>query len=208
MTRAELEIVADAARERDLLVLSDEIYERILYEGQHVSIASLPDMQERTVILDGFSKAYAMTGWRLGFGVAPLWLAAAVEKLMTNSNSCVATFTQMAGVEALRGPQDDVTKMVAAFKARRGVIVNGLNTIKGFECAMPKGAFYAFPDITGTGKTSTELAMYLLNEAHVACLRGDGFGANGVGHLRFAYAQSVEAIEDALDRIERAVLNL
>jgi aspartate/methionine/tyrosine aminotransferase len=208
MTKAELEVIANAARERDLLVLSDEIYERILYQGQHVSIASLPGMQERTVILDGFSKAYAMTGWRLGFGVMPVWLVAAVERLMTNSNSCVATFTQLAGVEALRGPQDDVTKMVSAFKARRDVIVSGLNSIKGFRCALPQGAFYAFPDITGTGKTSTELAMYLLNNAHVACLRGDGFGANGVGHLRFAYAQSVETIEEALDRIDKAIRKL
>ena len=208
MTRADLQVIADAARERDILVLSDEIYERILYHGVHVSIAALPGMQERTVILDGFSKTYAMTGWRLGYGVMPLWLASAVEQLMTNSNSCVATFTQLAGVQALRGPQDDVENMVAQFRARRDVIVGGLNQIPGFRCSNPQGAFYAFPDITATGKSSTELASYLLNEAHVACLRGDGFGANGVGHLRFAYAQSTVAIEDALDRIDRAVRRL
>lgn len=208
LTREDLQIIADAARERDILVLSDEIYERILYDGAHVSIAALPGMQARTVILDGFSKTYAMTGWRLGYGVMPVWLASAVEQLMTNSNSCVASFTQQAGVEALRGPQTDVEKMVAQFRARRDVIVGGLNLIPGFHCSLPQGAFYAFPDITGTGKSSTELAAYLLNEAHVACLRGDGFGANGVGHLRFAYAQSTAAIEDALDRIDRAVRRL
>ncbi len=208
MTREELEVIAAAAREHDMLVLADEIYERILYEGQHISIASLPDMLERTVILDGFSKTYAMTGWRLGYGVMPAWLAEGVTKLMTNSNSCVATFTQVAGVEALRGPQSDVTKMVAAFKQRRDVIVSGLNNIKGFRCSMPHGAFYAFPNIDDTGKTSTEIAKYLLDEAHVACLRGDGFGEMGVGHVRFAYAQSVEHIEEALDRIEKAVKKL
>ena len=208
MTRADLQVIADAARERDILVLSDEIYERILYDGVHVSIASLPGMQGRTVILDGFSKTYAMTGWRLGYGVMPVWLAAAVEQLMSNSNSCVATFTQLAGVQALRGPQDDVENMVAQFRARRDVIIGGLNQIPGFRCSNPQGAFYAFPDITATGKSSTELASYLLNEAHVACLRGDGFGANGVGHLRFAYAQSPAAIEDALDRIDKAVRRL
>jgi aspartate/methionine/tyrosine aminotransferase len=208
LTRDELELIAAAAREHDILVLADEIYERILYDGVHLSIASLPDMLDRTVILDGFSKTYAMTGWRLGYGVMPVWLADAVAQLMTNSNSCVATFTQLAGVEALQGPQDDAAKMVAAFKQRRDVIVNGLNSIKGFHCALPQGAFYAFPNVTGTGKTSTELATYLLNEAHVACLRGDGFGEQGWGHVRFAYAQSVEAIEEALDRIERAVQKL
>jgi aspartate aminotransferase len=205
MTGADLQIIADAARERDILVLSDEIYERILYDGVHVSIAALPGMQERTVILDGFSKTYAMTGWRLGYGVMPRWLAVAVEQLMVNSNSCVATFTQVAGVQALRGPQDAVEQMVAQFRARRDVIVNGLNHIPGFRCTLPRGAFYAFPDISGTGKSSSQLATYLLDEAHVACLRGDGFGANGVDHLRFAYAQSTEAIEDALDRIDRAI---
>jgi aspartate/methionine/tyrosine aminotransferase len=208
MTRDELQLIAEAARERDILVLADEIYERILYEGQHISIASLPDMLDRTVILDGFSKTYAMTGWRLGYGVMPVWLAEAVTKLMTNSNSCVTTAVQVAGVEALRGPQDDVAKMVASFKARRDVIVSGLNTIRGFQCSMPNGAFYAFPNVVETGKTSTELASYLLNEAHVACLRGDGFGEMGVGHLRFAYAQSIEHIEEALDRIEKAVKKL
>jgi aspartate/methionine/tyrosine aminotransferase len=208
MTAADLQIVAAAARGHDILVLSDEIYERILYGGVHVSIAALPGMQERTAVLDGFSKTYAMTGWRLGYGVMPVWLAEAVEKLMANSNSCVATFTQLAGVQALRGPQDDVEHMVAQFGARRDVIVNGLNHIPGFRCSLPHGAFYAFPDVSGTGRSSSDLAAYLLNEAHVACLRGDGFGANGVGHLRFAYAQSTEAIEDALDRIDRAVRKL
>lgn len=208
MTREELDLIADAARERDLLVMSDEIYERILYEGTHISIAALPGMLERTCILDGFSKTYAMTGWRLGYGVMPEWLAQAVTQLQTNATSCVATFTQVAGVEALRGTQDDASRMVTAFKARRDVIVSGLNSIRGFRCTMPHGAFYAFPDIVETGKSSTELARYLLDEAHVGCLRGDGFGEQGVGHIRFAYAQSVEAIEDALDRIEKAVKRL
>ena len=208
MTREELELIADAAREHDIFVLSDEIYERILYEGTHLSIASLPGMLERTCILDGFSKTYAMTGWRIGYGVMPEWLAKGVAQLQTNATSCVATFTQIAGVEALRGTQEDASKMVAAFKQRRDVIVSGLNTIKGFHCTMPNGAFYAFPDIRETGKSSSDLARYLLDEAHVGCLRGDGFGDQGVGHIRFAYAQSVEAIEDALDRIEKAVKRL
>jgi len=208
LTRDELDVIAAMAQKYDCMVLSDEIYERIIYSGEHISIASLPGMLERTIILDGYSKAYAMTGWRLGYGVMPVWLADAVTKLQTNSNSCVATFTQLAGLEALKGPQDDVTKMVEAFRRRRDVIVNGLNSIPGLRCAMPSGAFYAFPNVDGTGKSSTEVARYLLEEAHVASLRGDGFGEMGAGYLRFAYAQSVEAIEEALDRIDQAVRTL
>ncbi|MBI5876016.1 MAG: pyridoxal phosphate-dependent aminotransferase [Chloroflexi bacterium] len=208
LTRDELEVIAEAAQQYDCMVLSDEIYERIIYDGTHLSIASLPGMAERTIVLDGFSKAYAMTGWRLGYGVMPVWLADAVTKLQTNSNSCVATFTQLAGLEAIKGRQDDVERMVASFRRRRDVIVSGLNSIPGLRCAMPAGAFYAFPNVEGTGKSSDEVARYLLQEAHVACLRGDGFGDMGAGYLRFAYAQSVEAIEEALDRIDRAVRKL
>jgi aspartate/methionine/tyrosine aminotransferase len=205
LTRGDLEAVAEVARERDIAVLSDEIYEQILYEGEHVSITTLPDMLPRTIILDGFSKTYAMTGWRLGYGVMPAVLAEHVTKLMTNSNSCTAAFTQMAGVAALTGPTDEVKTMVAAFRERRDVIVDGLNEIPGIHCIKPAGAFYAFPNITGTGLSSKELADYLLNKAGVAALSGTSFGRYGEGYLRFSYANSVENIKKALERIRRAL---
>ncbi len=196
--------IAEMLRDRDLMVLSDEIYTRIVYEGEAKSIASFPGMLEKTVVLDGFSKTYSMTGWRLGYGVMPKWLAAAVSQLMVNSNSCTASFTQRAGLAALQGPQECVTAMVAEFRRRRDVIWKGLNEIPGFRCALPAGAFYAFPNVTGTGLPSKQLADLLLNEAGVACLDGAAFGQFGDGYLRFSYANSLENIQEALDRIRKA----
>ena len=204
----DLEVIAQCAIEADAMVLSDEIYSRILYEGEHISIASLPGMAERTIILDGFSKTYAMTGWRLGYGVMPHELAEQMAKLMVNSNSCTAAFTQWAGIEALTGPQDAVKEMVAAFRKRRDVIVEGLNKIPGFRCPLPQGAFYAFPNIEETGLTSVEMQDYLLEEAGVATLAGTSFGAYGEGFLRLSYANSVDNICRALERIEEAVSKL
>jgi aspartate/methionine/tyrosine aminotransferase len=205
LTREDIEAVAEAARERDIMVLSDEIYEQILYQGQHVSIASLPEMQSRTILLDGYSKTYAMTGWRLGYGVMPEALAEGVTKLMVNSNSCPAAFTQQAGIAALEGPQDDTAAMVEAFRGRRDVIVDGLNRIPGFRCARPAGAFYAFPNVQETGIPSKELADFLLQEAGVAVLDGACFGQYGTGYLRLSYANSVENLQRSLQRIEAAL---
>jgi aspartate aminotransferase len=208
LTKEDLEVIAQVADEHDLVVLSDEIYERILYEGQHVSFLSLPGMQKRTILLNGFSKTYAMTGWRLGYGVMPEELAAHITRLMTNSNSCTATFTQWAGVEALRGSQDASYKMVEEFKRRRDVIVPGLNAIKGIRCVEPKGAFYVFPNIEGTGMNERQFADYLMEEAGVAVLAGTSFGQYGRGYIRLSYANSVENIEKALSSIEAAVNKL
>lgn len=205
LTREDVAVVAEVARERDIMVLSDEVYEQILYEGEHVSIMSLPGMQSRTILLDGFSKTYAMTGWRLGYGVMPTPLAEQITKLMVNSNSCTAAFTQLAGVAALSGPRDEVNAMVAAFRKRRDVIVAGLNQIPGFGCVNPAGAFYAFPNIKGSGMPAKALADYLLNTAGVAALGGTSFGRYGEGYLRFSYANSVENIERALARIREAL---
>jgi len=195
--------LAEMLRGRDVTVLSDEIYSRICYDGEPVSIASFDGMLEKTVILDGFSKTYSMTGWRLGYGVMPTWLADAVIKLMVNSNSCTASFTQRAGIAALDGPQDDVTDMVAEFKRRRDAICKGLNEIPGFRCRVPAGAFYVFPNITGTGMASKALADLLLYEAGVACLDGGCFGSFGNGYLRFSYANSLENIMEAVERIRK-----
>ncbi len=197
--------IARLVRDRDLIVLSDEIYSRILYTERHHSIASLEGMLEKTIILDGFSKTYAMTGWRIGYGVMPESLVYAVNRLMVNSNSCTASFTQRAAIEALRGPQDAVTSMVEEFRRRRDAIVAGLNRIPGFRCASPGGAFYAFPNVTGTGMSSQELADHLLEHAGVAALSGASFGAYGEGYLRFSYATSLENIEEALRRVDTAV---
>jgi aspartate/methionine/tyrosine aminotransferase len=205
LTKDDLKQIAELTVKHDLLVLSDEIYSRIIYDGfTHTSITQFPGMPERTIILDGFSKTYAMTGWRLGFGVMPEPLVSYVAQLQINCTSCTASFSQMAAVEALAGPQDDVGAMVAEFKRRRDVIVDGLNTIPGVRCLKPLGAFYVFPNITGTGKPSRFIADYLLNEAGVACLSGTAFGAFGEGYLRFSYANSVENIRLALDRIRTA----
>jgi aspartate/methionine/tyrosine aminotransferase len=199
--RADLARIADLLRDRDLLVLSDEIYSRICYDGEPASITQFDGMLEKTIILDGFSKTYSMTGWRLGYGVMPLWLVDAVDKLMVNSNSCTASFTQRAGLAALEGPQSAVAAMVAEFRRRRDVIVDGLNEIPGFRCARPAGAFYVFPNVTGTGVSSDALADQLLTEAGVACLSGTAFGRYGDGYLRFSYAASLDQIEEAVGRI-------
>jgi aspartate/methionine/tyrosine aminotransferase len=181
--------------------LTDEIYGRILYEGELHSPFAFEDLRPRMILLDGFSKAYAMTGWRLGYGVMPAPFAEAVTRLQINSTSCTASFTQLAGVEALTGPQDAVTSMVAEFRRRRDVIVAGLNRIPGFRCTTPRGAFYVFPNITGTGKKSKEIERMLLEEAGVAGLAGTAFGAAGEGFVRFSYANSVENIEKALGKM-------
>ncbi len=203
MQRRDVEQVAKVIGDRNILVLSDEIYSRLLFEGEHFSIMSVPGMQERTILLDGFSKTYAMTGWRMGYGVMRADLAAHITRLMTNSNSCTASFTQMAGIEALRGDQSSVDQMCAEFKSRRDVVVAGLNKIKGFSCRMPKGAFYVFPNITKTGWKSKPLADALLEQAGVAALSGTAFGDFGEGYLRFSVANSLENLEQALDRIDQ-----
>ncbi len=201
LTKDDLEAVAHIAIENDIMVLSDETYESIIYEGQQHSIAAFDGMAERTLLLDCFSKSFAMTGWRLGFSASNTQLAEALTRLMLNANSCTNSFVQRAGIAALCGPMDEPRKMVAAFKQRRDIIVEGLNSIPGISCLYPHGAFYAFPNITGTGYSSDELFSKLLDEAGVALLPGTAFGEHGEGHLRFSYANSVENIQKALDRI-------
>ncbi len=201
MSRADLEVVAELAAEYNCWILSDEIYSRMIYEGEPHSIAALPGMQERTVLLDCFSKTYAMTGWRLGYGVMPVGLAEGMTRLMINSNSCTAAFTQVAGAAALTGDQTPVSAMVAEFRRRRDLIVEGLNALPGISCVQPKGAFYVFPNITALGRTEVEVAEALLNEAGIATLPGTSFGAYGKGYLRLSYATSMEKIEQALDRM-------
>jgi aspartate/methionine/tyrosine aminotransferase len=199
----DLAVLARLLRERDVMVLSDEIYSRLTYDGPSVSIASFEGMQEKTIILDGFSKTYSMTGWRLGYGVMPGWLAEAVNTLMVNSNSCTAAFTQQAGIAALEGPQDCVDEMAREFRRRRDAFCAGLNTIAGFRCPLPAGAFYAFCNIEATGIGSKELADYLLNEAGVACLNGAAFGDHGNGYIRFSYASSMANLMEAVERIRK-----
>ena len=201
--KEDIAAIAEMVRDRDLLILSDEIYSRIYYGEAPYSIASLPGMLEKTILLDGFSKIYAMTGWRMGYGIMPHWLADAVNKLMVNSNSCTASFTQRAGIAALTGPQDAPEAMVAEFRTRRDAFCAGLNQIPGFRCALPEGAFYAFPNITGTGLSSKQLADRLLAEAGVACLSGTSFGEYGEGYLRFSYANSLPNLMEAVDRIRK-----
>jgi aspartate aminotransferase len=198
---AGLRAIADVATRQGVPVLADEIYSEILYEGRHVSIAAMPGMEPHAIVLDGFSKTYAMTGWRLGYGIMPAPLAQVVAKLQTNAVSCTATFTQKAGIAALRGDKAPVRAMVAEFRRRRDAIVDGLRRIPGFTCPRPKGAFYVFPNIAGTGYSSRKLADRLLDEGGVACLSGTAFGEWGEGHLRFSYAASLESIEEALRRI-------
>jgi aspartate aminotransferase len=205
LTREDLEEIAAVAREHDLMVLSDEVYERIVYEGEHVSFLSMPDVQDRTILLNGFSKTYAMTGWRLGYGVMPEELAVHITRLMTNSNSCTSTFIQYGGVEALEGPQDAPRKMVEEFRRRRDVIVPGLNGIEGIRCALPRGAFYVFPNISGTGMDERQFADFCMNEAGVAILAGTSFGEYGRGFVRMSYANSIENIQKALANIEAAL---
>lgn len=205
ISAGELQRLAEAAARHDVFVLSDEIYSRILYEGHFESIAAYSGMQDRTCILDGFSKTYAMTGWRLGYGVMPEWLAPAVTRLVTNSDSCTATFTQLAGLEAITGPQDSVDRMVQEFRRRRDLVIPRLNQMPGVRAATPRGAFYAFPNIAGTGMSSKEAADYLLYEAGVAALAGTAFGANGEGYIRLSFANSYENLERALDLMRTAL---
>ncbi|MEL7566251.1 MAG: pyridoxal phosphate-dependent aminotransferase [Dehalobacterium sp.] len=204
----DLKEISQAVKDKNIFILSDEIYSRIVYEGRTESIASFPGMKDKTIILDGFSKTYAMTGWRLGYGIMHEDIAAKMTQLLINSNSCTAHFVQMAGVEAINGPQDGVDAMVKEFKHRRDVIVNGLNSIKGIRCLKPDGAFYAFPNVTETGLKSGDLARYLLQEAGVALLDGASFGRAGAGYLRLSYASSLDLIYAGLERIEAAIKKL
>lgn len=203
LTRGDCESIAQLAIEHNLVVLSDEIYGRITYDGAHVSLYGIDGMAERTVLLDGVSKAWAMCGWRLGFGAMPVELARRMDTLMINSSSCAAAFTQLAAVEAFESPESDaaVDAMVAEFRHRRDILVEGLNRIPGISCRRPAGAFYVFPDITATGYNERELQRELLDEVGVATLAGSTFGPHGAGHIRLSYANSVENIERALDRI-------
>ncbi len=200
---ADIAALAEMLRDRDVVVLSDEIYSRMSYGRPPMSIAACPGMADKTIILDGFSKTYAMTGWRLGYGVMPPALVGAVNRLMVNSNSCTASFTQRAGIAALRGTQDPSEQMIAEFRRRRDAFVRELNTIPGFRCPLPEGAFYAFPNIEGTGWASKPLGDALLERAGVACLSGTAFGAFGEGYLRFSYANSMEKLLKAADQIRR-----
>ncbi len=208
LTRQDLEEVARLAIANDIAVLSDEVYRRIIYEGEHYSIASLPGMVERTIILDGFSKTYAMTGWRLGYGIMPAELAPHIARLVTNSVSCTASFVQRAGIAAIEGPQQEPQRYVEEFRRRRDIIVDGLNDIPGISCLRPQGAFYVFPNVKKLGMPSQALAEYLLTEAGVATLSGTAFGEYGQGYLRLSYANSVANIQLALARIKAAVAKL
>lgn len=201
----DLEAIARVALEHDLVVLSDEIYSRILYQGEHASIAALPGMAERTVVLDGFSKTWAMTGWRLGYGIVPSWLGHGFGRLLINSVSGATTFAQVGAVEAIAGPQDEVDRMVAEFRARRDLVVDGLNALPGVSCLTPAGAFYAFPDISGTGLDGAQLADRLLREAGVSVLAGTAFGDVGTGHIRLSYANSRDNIREALRRMRTVI---
>jgi aspartate aminotransferase len=204
LTKEDVEFISRLAVERDLMVLSDEIYSQIVYgDFEHVSLLAQPGMRERTVLLDGMSKAYAMCGWRLGYGVAPRELAAKMETLMINTSSCAAAFTQMAAIEAFSAPESDlaVKRMVAEFQRRRDLMVDGLNRIPGFRCARPDGSFYAFPNVEGTGMDERTMADRLLNEAGVAVLPGTAFGEAGKGYIRLAYTQSEPHLAEALERI-------
>jgi aspartate aminotransferase len=202
LSKQDFHDIAAAIGDRNIMVLSDEIYSRLVFEGEHYSIMSVPGFQERTILLDGFSKTYAMTGWRMGYGVMRSDLAAHITRLMTNSNSCTASFTQVAGIEAIRGDQSSVDRMRAEFQRRRDAFVAGLNRIKGFSCRMPKGAFYVFPNITKTEWKSKPLADALLEDAGVAALSGASFGEFGEGYLRFSVANSLENLNQALERID------
>jgi len=208
LTPSDLEAVADVAREHDLWVLSDEIYSRLLYEGEHHSVAELPGMAERTIILDGFSKTYAMTGWRLGYGIAPALLVPHLTRLQTNATSCTASFIQMAGIAALEGTQAPVDEMLVQFRERRQMVTDRLNAMAGVHCLLPGGAFYAFPRIDVPGKTSKQVADALLEEDGVAVLAGTAFGAQGEGFLRLSFANSLEELDEGLTRIEKGLKRL
>ena len=199
---SDLEKLANIAEENDITVLSDEIYIRFLYQGIHKSIASFPRMMDRTIILDGFSKTYSMTGWRIGYGIFPNDLVEPISRLVTNSVSCTASFTQMAAIEAIKGSQAEPNNMVQEFKKRRDLVVNGLNDIPGIKSAVPQGAFYAFPNIKGTGLTSSDFANKILQEAGVAVLAGESFGKFGAGYIRISFANSTENLIEAMNRIK------
>ena len=205
LAKSDLEAIAELAVKHNFYVLTDEVYSRILYEGIHDSLISLPGMKERTILLEGHSKTYAMTGWRLGYGVAPTELADKITQLTINSNSCTATFTQFAGIEALTGPQDFVHDMVTEFRKRRDAIVDGLNAIEGVSCIKPLGAFYVFPNVSQLPLSCQDLSDYLLEDAGVAVLPGTAFGKYGDGYLRLSYANSLENIQEALARMDSAI---
>ena len=202
LTKGDLEAVAELAKRHDAVVLTDEVYCEMVYDGEHHSIMSLPGMAERTILLDGYSKTYAMTGWRLGYGVFPAELAPHITRLVTNSVSCTPAFTQFAGIEALTGPQDASKAMIAEFQKRRDMLVAGLTAIPGLHCEMPSGAFYAFPNVQGVGLDCRAFADRLLQEAGVATLAGTSFGQHGEGFIRLSYANSIENLQKALDRID------
>lgn len=208
LTDDDLRAIAEIALERDLIVLTDEIYGRLQYEGQPTSIGSFPGMDERTITLDGFSKTFAMTGWRLGYGIVPESLTLAFSRLVINSVSCTSAFSQAGAVEALTGPQDEVDAMREEFRARRQLVVDGLNALPGVRCVMPKGAFYAFPNVSSFGLRSTEIADHLLNDAGVSVLAGTAFGRHGEGFLRLSYANSRENLTRALELIEGSLTRL
>ncbi|MBI4390595.1 MAG: aminotransferase class I/II-fold pyridoxal phosphate-dependent enzyme, partial [candidate division NC10 bacterium] len=201
----DLQAIAEITGRYGTPILADEVYHRFLYEGEHRSVLSLPGLKERVILLDGFSKTYAMTGWRLGYGVMPRRWAEAMAKLMVNSNSCTATFTQRAGLAALTGDQGPVEAMVAAFRRRRDLVVAGLNAIPGVRCLEPRGAFYAFPNVSTLGRPAQALADSLLEQAGVALLPGTAFGGHGEGYLRLSYATSEERLREALRRMRDAL---
>jgi len=208
MTKSELEQVAEIAREYDCFVLSDEIYSKILYEGEFYSVTSFDEASEQTIVLDGFSKSHSMTGWRLGYLVGPAPLIQKISTLVVNAFTCTSEFIQRAGIAALTGPMDHHKIMMKSFRARREILVNGLNEVPGVSCQMPAGAFYAWPNITGTGLSSREMAHYLLHEAGIACLPGTAFGPGGEGYLRFSYATSIDVITEAIPLIRNAIERL
>jgi aspartate/methionine/tyrosine aminotransferase len=208
LTDADIGRLAELAVEHDLVVLADEIYGRLQYEGTPISIATLPGMAERTITLDGFSKTFAMTGWRLGYGVLPEWLVAAFSRLVINSVSCTNAFAQFGAIEALTGPQDDADAYRAEFIARRSLMIDGLNAIPGITCRMPHGAFYAFPNLASFGRSSAEIADHLLYDAGVCGLAGTAFGKHGEGYLRFSYANSRENLTEALERVGASLARL
>ena len=205
LDRTDLEAIAQAVLPTRAFVLADEIYGRIVYEGEQYSIATVPGMQDRTIILDGMSKTYAMTGWRIGFGIMPPELVERMAQLMINSSSCAAAFSQMATIAALSGPQDGVDAMVAEFRSRRQIIIDELNRMEGVHCRMPRGAFYAFPNVSAIDTNAKRLADFLLEEAGVACLAGTSFGEGGKGYLRFSYANSQQNIREGMKRLRDAL---
>ncbi len=208
LTHDDIRRLAELAMEHDLVVLADEIYGRLQYEGEPLSIATLPGMAERTITLDGFSKTFAMTGWRMGYGILPEWLVASFSRLVINSVSCTNAFAQAGAVEALTGPQDEVDAYRTEFIARRSLMVDGLNAIPGITCRMPHGAFYAFPNVASFGRTSAEIADHLLYDSGVCGLAGTAFGAHGEGYLRFSYANSRENLSLALERVAASLAKL